>query len=201
MTAPTNPWRTKGSRPIYENPWIRVREDAVVRPDGQDGIYGVVEYKNWAIGIVVLTDEGETILVGQHRYPLDLYSWEIPEGGCPVGTSPLESAKRELREETGIEAGRWTYLGELHLSNSVSDEVGCVFLAEDLTFGEAEPEGTERLETRRVPLAAAYHMAMTGEISDSLAVIGLARAHHFLAAGRRMEPVERCFPGLGRKRD
>ncbi len=147
MDEHRNPWTTLGSRPIYENAWIAVREDRVLRPDGQPGIYGVVHFRHLAIGIVPLTDDGRTILVGQYRYPLDQYSWEIPEGGGAIGVDPLESAKRELREETGLTAERWTYLGEAHLSNSVSDEVRCVFLAEGLTEGVAEPDGTEE----RVP--------------------------------------------------
>lgn len=192
-----NPWTRTTSREVYANPWVRVREDQVIRPDGEPGIYGVVEFKNWAIGVVPLTPEGDTFLVGQYRYPLGLYSWEIPEGGGPPEHSPLESARRELREETGISAERWAYLGELHLSNSVTNETGCVFLAEDLHFGEAEPEGTEQLQIKRVPLEVAYRMAMSGEISDALAVIGLARAWHYVNNGRDLQPIARCFPGLG----
>lgn len=191
-----NPWQTTGTRPVYDNAWIRVREDAVIRPDGAPGIYGVVEFKNRAVGVVPLTREGDTFLVGQYRYPLERYSWEIPEGGSPAGESVLESARRELREETGLLADRWTCLGELHLSNSVTDEVGCVFLAEDLTPGPAEPEGTERLALRRVPLVVAYQMAMTGEITDALAVIGLARAYHYLASGRATTALAPSFPEL-----
>lgn len=198
MDPTHNPWQRESSKLVYENPWMRVREDQVIRPDGKPGIYGVVEFRNWAIGIVPVTAEGDTILVGQFRYPLDHYSWEIVEGGGPKADSPLESAMRELREETGITANRWTYLGELALSNSVTDEIGCVFLAEDLTFGESEPEGTEQLAIKRVPLEEAYRMAMTGEIADGLAIVGLARAYHYLQSGRSVEPFERSFPGLGR---
>lgn len=197
MDPTSNPWQVESTREVYENPWIRVREDAVIRPDGEPGIYGVVEFRNWAIGVVPVTADGDTFLVGQHRYPLGYYSWEIVEGGGPLDASPLESAQRELREETGMTAGRWTYLGELALSNSVTNEVGCVFLAEDLQFGEAEPEGTEKLQVKRVPLVKAYQMAMTGEISDGLAIVGLARAYHYLQPGGRFEPIERCFKGFG----
>jgi len=193
-----NPWRRLSSRPIYENPWIRVREDQVIRPDGNPGIYGVVEIQNWAIGVVALAENGDTFLVGQYRYTLDLYSWEIPEGGGAKHETPLAAAQRELREEAGITAARWTYLGEVHLSNSVSDETGCVFLAEDLTYGEAEPDGTEELGLWRLPFAEAVQRALTGDISDSLAVIGLLRADHFLRSGRAWTPIERSFPGLGR---
>lgn len=192
-----NPWRTLSSRPIYENPWIRVREDQVIRPDGNPGIYGVVQFQHRAIGVVPLTDDGDTFLVGQYRYTLGHYSWEIPEGGGEHTETPQEAAERELREEAGITAARWTYLGEAHLSNSATDEVGCVFLAEGLSFGESQPDGTEELQLRRVPFAEAVRMALTGEISDALAVIGLLRADHFLKSGRSWQPITRSFPGLG----
>lgn len=184
--AEHNPWRTLESAVRYDNPWIRVREDQVRRPDGQPGIYGVVEFKHRAIGVVPVTDDGDTFLVGQYRYPLHCYSWEIPEGGGALGESPLAAARRELQEETGITAGRWTYLGDLHTSNSVTDELGAVYLAEQLAFGPSAPEGTERLELRRLPLEAAYRMAMTGEITDALAIVGLARAWAFRQSGRTL---------------
>jgi 8-oxo-dGDP phosphatase len=193
------PWRRLSTRPIYRNPWIEVREDQVIRPDGNPGIYGVVEFQNWAIGVVPLAANGDTFLVGQYRYTLGFYSWEIPEGGGAKSETPLEAAHRELREEAGITAARWTFLGEAHLSNSATDEAGCVFLAEGLTLGEPEPDGTEELGLRRLPFAEAVEMALTGEISDALAVIGLLRADHFLRSGRAWTPVERSFPGLGRR--
>jgi 8-oxo-dGTP pyrophosphatase MutT (NUDIX family) len=193
-----NPWRRLSSRPIYANPWIKVREDQLIRPDGNPGIYGVVEFQNWAIGVVPLADNGDTFLVGQYRYTLDLYSWEIAEGGGAKDETPLAAAQRELREEAGITAATWTYLGEAHLSNSATDEVGCVFLAERLTLGDAEPDGTEDLRLRRLPFAEAVRMALTGEISDALAVIGLLRADAYLRSGRSWSAIERSFPGLGR---
>ena len=198
MEPTRSPWTRRASRVVYDNPWIRVRDDRVIRPDGQPGVYGVVEMKSWAVGIVPLTDDGDTFLVGQYRYTLDLYSWEIPEGGASKLATPLDSARRELREETGIAAARWTYLGEAHLSNSVTDEVGCVFLAEGLAFGDAEPEETEELRVRRLPFAEAVAMALVGEISDALAVIGLLRAHRYRRDSRSWQPIERSFPGLGR---
>jgi 8-oxo-dGTP pyrophosphatase MutT (NUDIX family) len=152
-----------------------------------------------AICVVPLAENGDTFLVGQYRYTLDIYSWEVPEGGGSKDEPPLEAARRELREEAGITAERWTYLGEAHLSNSVTDEAGCVFLAEGLTYGDAEPEGTEDLALRRLPFADAVEMALTGEISDALAVVGLLRAEHFLRTGRSWTPIERSFPGLGRR--
>ncbi len=175
-----NPWHTRGSREVYINPWIRVREDHVIRADGQDGVYGVVEFQNHALGIVPMTEDGDTFLVGQWRYPLGLYSWEIPEGGGSLAVPPIDSARRELLEETGLTAGVWTDLGLFHLSNSVTNEAGSIFLAQNLTEGSAEPEGDEVLTVRRLPLTEAYQMAMDGRITDGVSIIGLARAVRFL---------------------
>src|SRR5437773_2686581 len=118
-----NPWTTLSRRPVYENAWIAVREDQVIRPDGAPGIYGVVHYKNVAIGVLPIDEQGRVWLVGQYRYTLGVYSWEIPEGGGAPGESREETARRELREETGLAAGRLEFLVHAHLSNSVSDEV------------------------------------------------------------------------------
>ena len=171
-----NPWQTSSSTEVYENPWIRIREDKVVRPDGEPGIYGVVHYKNVAIGILPV--EGEHIyLVGQYRYPLEQYSWEIPEGGCPEGEDLLAAAHRELAEETGLRAKSWKLMGEAHLSNSVSDERAVWFLATDLTQGEHEPEGTEQLNLRRLPVAEVMRMAMNGGITDALSLLAIMSYH------------------------
>lgn len=165
-----NPWLTVASERVYENPWISVREDRVVRPDGEPGIYGVVHYKNVAVGVLPVED-GYTYLVGQYRYPLDRYSWEIPEGGCPEGEEPLQAAQRELREETGLEADNWRKLGEAHLSNSVADEHAVWFLATGLIRGEQSPGGDEILEVRRVPVDEALRMALDGRITDALSLL------------------------------
>jgi 8-oxo-dGTP pyrophosphatase MutT (NUDIX family) len=167
-----NPWRTVSSRQVYENPWISVREDQVVRPDGEPGIYGVVHYKNVAVGVLAI-EEDHVYLVGQYRYPLETYSWEIPEGGCPEGEEPLSAARRELREETGLEATSWRMLGEAYLSNSVADEYAVWFLATGLVPGKERPEGTEKIRVRRVPLREALAMALDGGITDALSIVAL----------------------------
>jgi 8-oxo-dGTP pyrophosphatase MutT (NUDIX family) len=167
-----NPWRTLDSRHVYENPWISVREDSVIRPDGDPGIYGVVHYKNTAVGVLPVEND-HVYLVGQYRYPLARYSWEIPEGGCPEDEEPLEAGRRELREETGFEAGNWRRLGEAFLSNSVADEYAVWFLATDLVAGEPQNEGTEVIGVRRVPLREAVVMAMDGRITDALSILAL----------------------------
>lgn len=170
-----NPWQTRQTRTVYDNPWIRVRESDVLRPDGQPGIYGVVHFKNTAVAVLPIDEQGYTHLVGQHRYTLGLYSWEIPEGGCPEGEDPLAAAQRELREETGLTARDWSLLGTAHLSNSVTDEVAFLYLATGLTSGTAEPEGTERLEVWRVPFVEALRMALGGEITDAMSVLAIQR--------------------------
>jgi 8-oxo-dGTP pyrophosphatase MutT (NUDIX family) len=176
------PWTRLTSRDIYDNPWIRVREDGILNPDGSPGIYGVVEFKNIAVGVVALDAAGRVLLVGQHRYTLDSYSWEIPEGGGAKGKdTPESTAARELREETGFTAGRWNYLGCIAVSNSVSDEVGHFFLARELTPGPTHPDASEELQVRMVDLEEAYRMAMEGVLNESLTITGLARARHFLS--------------------
>ena len=168
-----NPWTTVESRPVYENPWIAVREDRVIQPDGRPGIYGVVHFKNRAVGVLPVDHEGHVWLVGQYRYPLDAYSWEIPEGGGPMSETPEATALRELREETGLVAGRLESLGRSHLSNSVCDEEAFLFRATELAPGVAEPEGTERLQVCRFDWPTAWAMVRDGRITDSMSVIAL----------------------------
>jgi 8-oxo-dGTP pyrophosphatase MutT (NUDIX family) len=171
-----NDWQTLDSTVVYDNPWIRVEHRNVINPGGNSGIYGLVHFKNIAIGIVPVDDDGNTWLVGQFRYTLNEYSWEIPEGGGKIGLSELESARRELHEETGISAEKWSILGRIHTSNSVTDERGVIFLAEKLTFGQPQPEDSENLKIKKLPLAEAVEMVLRGEITDSLAVAGLLLA-------------------------
>jgi 8-oxo-dGTP pyrophosphatase MutT (NUDIX family) len=178
-----NPWQTRSRHTAYENPWIRVEHREVLNPSGGPGIYGVIHFKNTAVGVVPLDADGYTWLVGQYRYTLQQYSWEIPEGGGPLGTDPLDAARRELLEETGLRAGKWTPLLEMHTSNSVTDEYGVVYVAQDLTQGEAEPEETEQLHIRRVPFSEAVDMVMRGEITDSLSMIAILKLDAWLKQG------------------
>jgi 8-oxo-dGTP pyrophosphatase MutT (NUDIX family) len=172
----SNPWKTLSTKEVYDNKWIRVEEHQIINPSGGPGIYGKVLFKNKAIGIIPIDEHGNTWLVGQHRYTLNEYTWEIPEGGCPVGTLPLDSAKRELKEETGITASHWEQIMRFHTSNSVTDEEGFIFLAENLTFGESELEETEAdLVVKKLPFTEALQMVMSGAITDSMSVAGILK--------------------------
>jgi len=171
-----SPWTTHRRRTVYDNPWIHVTESDVTNPGGGEGIYGVVHFKNRAIGVVPVDDEGYTWLVGQYRYTLDSYEWEIPEGGCPQGEAPLDAAKRELAEETGLVAENYEILlDEIALSNSVSDERATIFLARNLEMTESSPEETEDLKVRRLPLEKAIEMVERGEITDAVSVMALLK--------------------------
>ena len=172
----SNPWKTLSTRKVYDNNWIMLEEHQVINPSGGPGIYGKVHFKNKAIGIIPLDEHGNTWLVGQHRYTLNEYTWEIPEGGCPLNTLPLDSAKRELKEETGITASRWEQIMRFHTSNSVTDEEGFIFLAEGLSFGKNELEETEAdLIVKKLPFVKALDMVMAGEITDSMSVAGILK--------------------------
>jgi 8-oxo-dGTP pyrophosphatase MutT (NUDIX family) len=175
MNPNENPWKTLSGKLHYANPWITVEEFQVINPGGNPGIYGKVHFKNKGIGIIPIDHELNTWLVGQYRYTLDEYSWEIPMGGGPIGIDILESAKRELKEETGLVANKWTNILRIHTSNSVTDEEGFVFIAEDLQEGETEFEETEKLIVRKLPLREAIDMAMTGEITDGISLVGLLK--------------------------
>lgn len=170
-----NPWTRKSGRKIYENPWIKVLEDEVIRPNKTEGIYGHVHFKNKALGIIPLDEELNTWLVGQYRYTLDEYSWEIPMGGVPLTEDTLDGAKRELKEETGLTAKKWTNILKIHTSNSVTDEFGFVYVAEDLTQGEMEWDETEELKIMKIPLKVAFQMVMDNKITDSLSIAGILK--------------------------
>ena len=175
-----NPWKTKKTTTVYENSWISVEENEVINPAGKDGIYGTVHFKNRAMAIIPIDHEGNTWIVGQFRYSLNEYSWEIPMGGGPIEVDFLSSAKRELKEETGLLAKKWTELLTIHTSNSVTDEVGIVYLAEDLIEGETAFEETEILQIRKLPFLEVLEMAMTGKITDSISLAGIFKAARLL---------------------
>ena len=170
-----NPWKIEDRREVYENRWIKVTEYDVINPSGGKGIYGKVHFKNRALGIVAMDEALNIYLVGQYRFVLDQYSWEIPEGGGPMDEDPLEGAKRELEEETGVVAAYWEKLMDFHLSNSVSDELGHIFLATGLSEGEASPEETEDITVKKLHIDEAYRMVLTGEITDSMSVAAIFR--------------------------
>ena len=176
MTGPVGPWRRVSRRVAYENAWITVFHDEVIRPDGSPGIYGVVHFGNAAVGVLAIDDQDRVALVAQHRYTLDHRSWEIPEGGAPPGESPLVGAQRELREEAGVEASDWREIARVHVSNSVTDEEATLFLATGLSHGPSALESTEHdLTLDWVPFEEALAMVMDGRITDALSVVALQR--------------------------
>lgn len=170
-----NPWKVLSSRGVYDNKWINLTEYDVINPGGGHGIYGKIHFKNLAIGILALDENRNTWLVGQYRFALDQFSWEIPEGGGPLGIDPLESAKRELLEETGLSAKKWQEVQRMHLSNSVSDEFAIIYLAQDLEQGEAQPEETEELHVQHIPFEELYARVIKGEITDAITVAAALR--------------------------
>ena len=165
-----NPWQTLSIKEVYDNPWINITHREVLDFSKKQGIYGKVHFKNIAVGVLPLDKDLNTWIVGQYRYTLDQYSWEMPEGGGEMGVDPILSAQKELLEETGITASKWTKVLDIHTSNSVTDEYGICYIAQDLTYGEAEPESCEDLEIKKIPFEELYQMVMRGEITDSLTI-------------------------------
>lgn len=180
----SNPWQVLNSKEIYDNNWIKLTEHQVINPSGGNGIYGEVHFKNIAIGILPLDEHYNTWLVGQYRFPTKTYSWEIVEGGGPVGSDPLESAKRELAEETGLSAKSFLEIQRMHLSNSVSDELAIIYIAKDLQFGEATPEETEQLMVKKLPFIEAYQMVIDGLITDSISVAAILKTKILIQEGK-----------------
>ncbi len=175
MTQTKNPWKINSIKKVYETPWIEVNHYEVINPSDKPGIYGTVQFKNLAIGIIPLDEHYNTWIVGQWRFPLNQYSWEIIEGGGPINISPIDSAKRELKEEAGIVAEKYTLLCNMHTSNSVTNEYCYIYLAQNLKFESAEPEENEDLIIKKIPFEKAYQMVLNGEITDSLSMVGILK--------------------------
>ena len=183
MNPAPSPWINKSSEIKYENPWIRIVENQVINPAGNDGIYGVVHFKTKAIAIIPLDEEYNTWIVGPSRYPLDSYEWEIVEGGCHEGSTPLETAARELHEEVGLKAERYEMILEMQLSNSTTDEVSYTFVAKGISYIGEQPEEDEQLAIRKLPFEEVFQMVMRGEIRDALAVASVLKAKALIDRG------------------
>ncbi|MEO1310232.1 MAG: NUDIX hydrolase [Pseudomonadota bacterium] len=190
-----NPWRLRARREAFRNPWISIEDHDVVTPLGGEGRYGVVRFANRAIGVLPIDAEGFTWLVGQWRYPLGRYSWELPEGGAPLTEDPLDGAKRELKEETGLAAAGWEKFLEFDTSNCVADERAVAFLAWDLTAGEAWPDETEDLQVRRVPFESVYEDVMAGRIEDGFTVAMVLKARALALQGRAPDAISAVLKG------
>lgn len=183
MDKSENPWKKKTTKVVYDNPWISVHHDEVITPTGTDGIYGRIIFKNKAIGIIPLDEQNNTWLVGQYRYTLDEYSWEIPMGGGPLAEDALLAAKRELKEETGITANQWECMMRIHTSNCVTDEEGFIYVARDLSYGETSFDETEELQIKKVPLTEVVEMIGEGKITDAITIAGILRLVNLLKEG------------------
>ena len=175
MESSTNPWKITGAKEIYENPWLRLTEYQVVNPSGNKGIYGKVHFRNRAVGIVALDEKDNVYLVGQYRFAIDEWTWELPEGGGPLDETPLETAKRELKEETGLKAEHWEELLTIHTSNSVTDEVGYVFLATGLSQHETDFDDTEDILIKKLPFESVLAKVLSGDITDSLTMAAILK--------------------------
>lgn len=177
------PWKTLSEEERYATPWISVSHHEIIDPSGTPGIYGVIHFRNIAVGIIALDNELNTWIVGQYRYPTQTYSWEIPEGGGARNIPPLQSAQRELREEAGITASEWTEILHMDLSNSASDEEAVIYLARGLSFQPPEPDHNEELALRKVPFAELYRMVISGEVRDSLTIAATLKVQLMLSEG------------------
>lgn len=193
VIARRGPWKIHGGQTAYENPWIALETYEVTLPRGGDGVYGVVSFRNLAVGVLPVDEDGFTWLVGQHRFALDLYSWELPEGGGPLGEDPLETARRELREETGFSAKNYLPVCDYHTSNSVTDERAVGYLAWDLVPGQTDPDPSEDLVQRRVSLSELLEDVMGGRVTDGFTITMLLSAHMKFIRGELPEAVAARF--------
>jgi len=180
MDENKTPWQTLDKKEIYKNPWITVNHYNVITPGGNKGIYGTVDFAHTAIGVIVLDEEYNTYIVGQYRFPLNLYSWEIPEGGGEKGEDPLISAKRELSEECGIEARDWRLIQKFHLSNSVSNETGYLFIAQNLSYFDAHPDDNEELKIKKIPFKELFKMVLDGTITDAMTIMAVYKTNYLI---------------------
>lgn len=178
-----NPWKINSSKVYYDSPWISLIEHQVTRPKGDPGIYVVADFKHRAICVLPLDENYNAWIVGQFRLPINEYSWEIPEGGGPLNEEPIESAKRELMEECGIKAEKWTQIGECYLSNAGTTEKAFLFVAQQLSFFESTPEPTEVLEVKKLPFEELFQQVMNGEIKDAPSVIAVMKAKLLMERG------------------
>ena len=179
-----NPWIVKGVTQAFANDWFRIDEHDVIRPDGARGYYGVIRVRRLAVGVLPIDAEGCVHLVGQWRFPLGRYSWEMPEGGAEPGEDARGCAERELAEETGLRAREWVQILEMDLSNSLTDEQAVIFIATDLSPGEVDPDPTEVLKSRKAPFSEVLERVADGRIRDSLTVAAVLRAHHMAVTGQ-----------------
>ncbi len=194
------PWRVTSSREVFENPWIAIADHDVIHPDGTPGEYGVVHFKNLAIGVLPIDENGMVPLVGQHRFPHDKYSWELPEGGGRRGVDPLASAQRELTEETGLTAKHWAPLCEFDISNSVTDERAVCYIAWELSQGAASPEPSEALTVKKIYFKDLLEMVISGEITDSLTIVMTLTAHAKALRGALPEPISAALLAGGERK-
>ena len=195
MDETKNPWQVVSRAAVYENQWIRVDHHEVLGPAGGPGVYGTVHFKHHATGVVPIDESGNVILVGQYRFPLGAYSWEIPEGGGLMDISPLESAQRELRAECGLAAASWAEILAMDLSNSVTDERSVIFLAWDLSETPAQPDETEQLQISRLPFWEAVERVKRGDIRDSMSAAALLRVALMAVQGELPRPVANLISG------
>jgi 8-oxo-dGTP pyrophosphatase MutT (NUDIX family) len=195
MAPKGRPWASSSTEVAFDNPWLALTLHDATAPTGAPARYAAVRYKNLAIGILPLFDDGTLVLVGQHRFPLMDYSWELPEGGAPLDEDALDGAKRELREEAGLEAAQWREILAFQLSNSVTDERGHVYLATGLTAADCAPDPTEDLQLARVAFRVALDLALRGEIKDMITLAALLRAYHMAREGELDPALARAMLG------